>query len=185
MKRIMNLDDYVCDIGITVAFTGPRPYKLPPYNGDISHPNIIRIIDELKYHTEKLNKDFGFTRFLSGLSTGVDMWAARGVLDLKEKYTHSDIELYAFIPFEDQPAKWSQEERDEYFYILSCCTGIVYVSRNYHRYCYRDRDQAMVSCSKGIIAVDDPSVHAPRSGTRMTVNMGKRNGNQFWFISPG
>jgi len=81
----------------TAAFTGPRPHRFPFKNNE-DHPDCTQFKTTLREQIELLYNQ-GVRRFLSGVSTGVDMWAGEIVLDLMKK--HKDMELYCIVPFEE------------------------------------------------------------------------------------
>jgi len=175
------LDDFANNVVITAAFTGPRPHKFH-FKDNENNPDCVRLKTTLKEHIMMLYHEHEVKRFLSGASTGVDMWAAELVLDLMEKYP--EMKLFCIIPFKGQADKWSKEYQDRYYQILNLCTGIIYIRQEYHSDCFRERNQFLVRYARHLVAVDDLRKPAPRSGTRMTVNMGIRNRNQLWQILP-
>lgn len=71
------------------CFTGHREHKLH------------RSEDEIRKDLEEailLAIKGGFTTFITGMATGVDIWAGEIVLELKRQ--HPDLKLIAAVPFE-------------------------------------------------------------------------------------
>lgn len=82
----------------TVAVSGHRPETIVGKEA--------RIIVELRKAIEKAIED-GYTIFLSGMSRGVDLWAADIVIELR-RY-NKDLKLVCVIPFEGFEKNWSVE----------------------------------------------------------------------------
>ena len=68
----------------TVCFSGHRPEKLPAQDGDESQ--LLMMIKSLLYYQIRRSAEEGYTRFITGLARGVDLWAAGYVLAVS--YTH-------------------------------------------------------------------------------------------------
>ena len=73
------------DRQLTCCFTGHRPEQIPPQHVDAIHWR-------LREQVERAVRD-GYTHFISGMSRGIDLYAARIVLDIKEE--HPSIRLEA------------------------------------------------------------------------------------------
>lgn len=161
----------------TAAFTGPRPHKLPYSESDPQCANLKKRIREmiiLHYHQ-------GVRRFLSGAASGVDMWAAEIVIELKEKYP--DIELVCVVPFRAQADRWSTRDQVRYRNILESAE-VIYTGEVMGENSYRIRNQHLVDHAKYLIAIFDSEANQRRSGTSMTVNMAKRAGSTITYIKP-
>lgn len=163
----------------TAAFTGPRPHRFPFKNNE-DHPDCTQFKTTLREQIELLYNQ-GVRRFLSGVSTGVDMWAGEIVLDLMKK--HKDMELYCIVPFEEQAIKWTSSQRDRYYNLLRDCTKIVQLSVNYYDGCYRVRNEYLVKNAKYLLAVYD-NESKMRGGTGQTVHMALKNDNNIICIHP-
>ncbi|PAD70642.1 hypothetical protein CHH83_02230 [Bacillus sp. 7586-K] len=72
------------DIETTCCFTGHRPNKLHGYDPKTegNQKMLWKLRDEIVNHIETYNVE----TFISGMALGIDMWAARIVLKLKEIY---------------------------------------------------------------------------------------------------
>lgn len=163
----------------TAAFTGYRPFCFP-FKDNENHPDCIELKKAIRQQIELLYTQ-GVKRFLSGASTGVDMWAGEIVIDLMKLY--KDMELYCIIPYEDQAKEWTVSQKERYYDMLRDCTKLVQLSVQYYDDCYRIRNEFLVLHSKYLIAVYD-TVKNTHSGTGQTVHMALKNGNAIICIHP-
>ena len=69
----------------------------------------------LKKEIEKSYKE-GINVFITGMSRGVDTWAAEIVLKLRRK--HRDIKLICAIPYPEFDQKWITKDKRKYKKIL-------------------------------------------------------------------
>lgn len=130
----------------TVAFTGPRPEKLPK-NIDLSQlehtlmQEILTAIDE------------GFEIFYSGMSRGVDMIAAKCVLEARQ--TYPQVKLHAAIPFVGQADLWNDSDREQYEKVLSLADKITIISPFPFKQAYLVRSEFMIRNAALLITVYD------------------------------
>lgn len=127
------------DITKTCCFTGPRPEKISSNEQDIRFFLRNSIIDCIQN---------GYVYFITGMSRGFDLWAAKEVLDLSKKY---NISLICAIPFFDQDEKWSTLDRAIYNDILCKARYTICLSDNYIRGIYHERNRFMVDMSTTVI----------------------------------
>jgi uncharacterized phage-like protein YoqJ len=156
----MNTDNTCC-------FTGHRPNKLHGYNpaSEGNSKMLWKLRDLIIDHIENKQVD----TFITGMALGIDMWAARIVLKLKEKYPH--IKLVAAVPCANHPAKWNQSSQTEWHHITNKCDTVHYVSVDpYTAWCMQKRNEWMTDNSKYVIAVWDGT----KGGTGKCVNYGKK-----------
>jgi len=109
-----------------------------------------RIKDFLYIQTEKLIRDFGVTRFISGMERGAETYAAEIVLRLKKEYP---VTLECVIPWEEQAAAWPESDRDRYFDIISKSDTETMLQYRYTDDCCQKRNRYMVDQSRHVIAV--------------------------------
>lgn len=162
---------------IACAFTGHRPKSFPWKNSE-TDPGCV-LLKEVLAEQIKLLADRGVTDWLSGMAQGVDLWAAKIVLDLKEK--NPALRLHCILPCEGQERKWPASERERYHSILRQADGVIYVNREYHDGCMLERNRYLVDHSSVLLAVYN-GTH--RSGTGMTVRYAKRLGREVIVINP-
>lgn len=135
----------------TACFTGHRPSKLGGYNPADNKQLLWKLHDEIVNHIE--NK--GVRVFISGMALGIDMWAARIVLKLRDT-KYPDLHLVAAIPCKNHSAKWLEESKKEWEDITAKANDVFYVSNQpYTDTCMQDRNEFMVDNSDFIIAVWD------------------------------
>ena len=88
-------------IGITCCFSGPRSKNA---------------VQEAIWR--------GYRHFISGMAVGVDMLAAKIVLQMREDMPDKRITLEVAVPFPGQPKRWKEETKLEYESILSWCDKV-------------------------------------------------------------
>lgn len=159
----------------TCCFTGHRPQKLGYSENSLQ-------CDELKERLKRviasLIQNQGVTHFISGMALGVDLYAARIVLDLKAIYPH--ITLECALPCESQAEKWSERDRDNYFEIISNCDRETMLQHRYTPDCMRKRNEYMVDHSDYVIAVWNGEI----GGTCNTVRYAARKQKTVVRIHP-
>ena len=159
---------------MAVCFTGHRPNKLKGYDPKDNS----ELLWELNSQVEFLIR-CGEKVFITGMALGIDTWAAKIVLKLKEKYPH--IKLIAAVPCKNHAAKWSKEAQKEWQSILNKCNEVVYVSdQEYNLYCMQDRNEWMVDRSAVVIAVWDGTP----GGTGNCVRYAKSKEKHIIYINP-
>lgn len=160
----------------TCCFTGHRPDKLYGYNPSIQ--GNYKILIQLKENIIKMI-DSGVDTFISGMALGIDTWAARIVLKLKETYPH--IKLVAAIPCANHSGRWVQSSKDEWQMIVDRCDTVHYVSdQAYTHWCMQDRNVWMVDNSKYVIAVWDGT----KGGTANCVKYAEKKDKNIEIIRP-
>lgn len=136
----------------TLCFTGHRPNKLKGYNPKDNKELLWFLHDIIVDCVE----NYAVDTFITGMALGIDTWAARIVLKLKEKYPH--IKLVAAVPCDKQWAKWSAGNKAEWEDIISKADTVHYVTKTeYTAHCMQLRNEWMVDQSDYVIAVWDGS----------------------------
>ena len=143
------------------CFTGHRPEKLK-----LSEQEIIAAL-EREIHTAI---DDGFVEFISGMSRGVDIWAAEIILKLKKE--GQPLRLISAVPFEGferrMPAEWKKRYHD----ILAAADQVEYISPAYSPASFQLRNEWMVDRSSRVIAV----FNGEKGGTKNTIDYAARKG---------
>lgn len=151
----------------TVAFTGNRTLTTSNGQPDSNLENVIRT--ELYYLLEELYLE-GKNTFLCGMAVGFDMLVAESVLDLKEK--HSDVKLYAIIPFVGQENRFSHQDKIRYKQLCEAADERhVIWSHDYSRLSYLKRNDFMVDNCSELIAYSNGN----GSGTLYTIDRATKN----------
>lgn len=137
------------------AFTGHRPEKVEGYEG--------RIIVELRKEILQAI-DSGYTTFLTGMSRGVDLWAADIIIHLREQ--NPKLKLIGVIPFEGFECKWPVDWKKHYKLVRKELDWLHVVSKEYSPEVYQKRNQFMVDHSALVLAV----FNGKPGGTLNTIN---------------
>ncbi len=117
--------------------------------------------------------------FITGMALGIDMWAARIVLSLKNKYPL--LQLVAAVPCKNQYRKWNDESKREWQRIIDKCDLIQYVSEEeYTPWCMNKRNEWMVDNSDYVIAVHDGT----KGGTGNCVKYAQSKGKEITSLHP-
>lgn len=160
------------------AFTGHRPQSLPfGFNEDDDH--CIALKRKLRDEIVRLIEEHEVSYFITGMALGVDMYAAEIVLGLKASQ-YPAILLESAIPFEEQPSKWTEEQRDRYYDIASKCDKETLIQKRYSPDCFDRRNRYMVDYADYLIAV----WNGKPSGTGKTVRYAQRQGKPVITIDP-
>lgn len=161
----------------TCAFTGHR-LNIFPWGYNESDNDCVALKEILASEIIRL-ADTGVIHFLSGMSRGVDTWAAIDVLALREN--NSALKLHCILPCQSQADDWSKPEKGLYRSILGQADSVVYVSRNHHNNCMMERNKFMVDHASILLAVGQGLQH---SGSTATINYARQIGREIIFIDP-
>ena len=143
------------------AFSGHRPEKVYGSEG--------RIIVELRKEILKAIAD-GYRVFLSGMSRGVDIWAADIVIELR-RY-NKDLKLICVVPYTGVEESWSVDWQKHYKMVLKQADFIHVLSDHFSPGIYQKRNQWLVNHSSRLIAV----YNGERSGTENTIEYAQEQG---------
>ncbi len=127
------------DINKTCCFTGPRPEKITD--------DIELIKKYLKAMILESVAD-GYTHFITGMSRGIDIYAAKIVLELENDF---NIKLLCAVPFMDQAKNWPLEDKNDYEEILKKARYTICLSEEYISTIYYSRNRMMVDHSSRVI----------------------------------
>ena len=158
----------------TCCFTGPRP-KNYPWGRDKECE--AKIEEKLKIAVQEA-VERGYRHFISGMAAGIDLLAAKIVLQLREDMLERGIVLEAAIPFPDQPRRWKEQTKREYASILSRCDKVHYIADAFSLEAYKKRDKYMVDKSSLLIAVEGK----PNGGTARTIAYARELGRTIELI---
>ena len=145
---------------ITCCFTGHR--KLPQDKIEIIIKRLDREVDNL------INQ--GVTEFISGGALGFNQISASLIL-VKKEMGH-DIRLIFALPFKNQDALWTGEQKRLYRNLLAEADEIVYLSEEYSDGCMKKRNRYMIGRSTYCIC----ALFRPMSGTNQTVRYARQKG---------
>lgn len=134
----------------TCCFIGSRPQNLS-YQFQEQHPSCVLLKELLKKEIELIITEKGITHFITGMALGVDQWAAEIVLEMKKSYPFATLE--SAIPYEEQAAKWTTDQRERYYAIARQCDTETMMQGVYTKDCMQKRNRYMVDSSQIVIAV--------------------------------
>lgn len=152
-----------------VCFTGHRPEKL-------TRPEWM-IRSELESSIEHAVDD-GLNVFISGMSRGVDLWAADIVLRLRD--SGKPVRLICAIPFEGFENSWEQAWKRLYSKTMHSADFVKFVCPKYSHSCFQIRNEWMVDHSTKVIAV----FNGEKGGTKNTIDYANIMGVDIEYI-PG
>ncbi len=141
-----------------ICFTGHRPEKLKRSKQDI--------IKDLESQIRRAIAD-GLNVFISGMSRGVDLWAAKIILKIRD--SGENVKLICAVPYKDFEINWSYEWQQEYRNVLKSADFIKYICNDYNDLCFKIRNEWMVNHSSQVIAV----FNGRSGGTKNTINYAK------------
>lgn len=138
-----------------VCFTGHRPEKLTRSESAVKK--------DLEKEIRQAVAD-GLNVFITGMTRGVDIWAAQIVLMLRgEGY---DVKLICASPYRGVESGWSREWQRQYQKILAAADYVKYICPEYSCSCFQTRNEWMVNHSAMVIAV----FNGEKSGTKNTID---------------
>ena len=143
------------------AFTGHRPEKIIGAEAKI----IVELRKEIL-----IAIDEGYRVFLTGMSRGVDLWAADIVIELRRH--NKDIKLMCVIPFEGMEAPWTVDWQKHYRLVRKQADWVQVLSDKYSPDVYQKRNFWMVEHSTRLIAV----YNGEPSGTGNTIQYAMEQG---------
>jgi len=167
----------------TCCFTGYRPHRFV-FSPDGLRPEQVQAA--LGGQIRRLY-DEGVRTFISGMSTGVDLWAAAEVVALQS--TCPDLRLVAAVPFRGQESHWPMTQQKEYRRILAACQQVEVLfdektASDDPSACYRQRNRWMVDRASVVLAVCEVDVADSRTGTAATVRYARKQQRRILYIHP-
>ena len=162
----------------TCFILGHRPKKLP-FGNDESSPDCRRLKMWLYCELDKMREN-GVTTFLSGMAPGVDIIAARIVLELRRDHPDENIRLVAVLPYEGQADRWPEMYRARYFRILSKADEVITLHTRRTDECMQEGIRYMLESSSHLIAVCNGS----EGGTTYSVDSAMKDGLDIVVINP-
>lgn len=123
----------------TVSLTGHRPQHL-------TRDERAWVLGELPRVTVKLRDEYGMTTGVSGFALGSDQdWAAELV--------DASVDLWAHIPFPQQPDPWKAADQAEWRRLLALAVKVTYYGEHYSARLLHARNDGMLHVSNAVVAV--------------------------------
>lgn len=144
------------------CFTGHRPEKM-------SAPAWL-VRKQLQKEIQQAITQ-GYTTFISGMSRGVDLWAAQIVLE--EQDTDPSLKLICAVPFPGFEQKWSTDWKHLFEQVLIRADLVKYICQEFSMEAYQIRNCWMVRHSALLIA----AYTGASGGTRNTIKYARKIGN--------
>lgn len=167
----------------TCCFTGYRPHRFA-FSPEGLRPEQVQ--EALGEQIRRLYQE-GFRTFITGMSAGVDLWAAAEVLALRQ--VCPDVRLVAAVPFAGQESRWPMALQREYRRVLAACQQVETLFNGKEAAadpsaCYRQRNRWMVDRADTVLAVCELDVADSRTGTAATVRYARQKQRRILFIHP-
>jgi len=162
---------------LACAFTGHRPVRYS-FGYDEEHEKCKQLKAVLETQIAALI-GVGVTTFYSGMALGVDIWASGIVLKMKE--SKPNVRLIAVLPCETQANKWSEEQRERYFNMLSNCDEVITLNTHYTPSCMHERNRYLIDYADYLLAVYD---HSNRGGTAYTIQYAQEKNRNMISVHP-
>lgn len=93
---------------MTICFTGPRPNQLHGYD-EAARSLYTQIVDFTQNVILEFTRDNPGAKFISGGAQGFDQLAFWAVEKAKRLHPELNISNTLYIPFENQPSRWSSD----------------------------------------------------------------------------
>lgn len=126
-----------------VAVTGHRPQHIPRDSHDWVQGELARV-------GRKLQTDHGTQVGISGFAIGADQWWSEAVLD-------AGLDLWAYIPFETQPARWTPKDQATWARHRSLAARELVLATDYDVRLLHARNEFMIRDADLLICVHDPA----------------------------
>ncbi|MCM1007157.1 MAG: SLOG family protein [Ruminococcus flavefaciens] len=182
-------DEFGPNTDKTLCISGHREKSIIPYqHNKIYSALTISAVKLMLYRYIDMAIERGFENFISGLATGIDLWAAEYII--KKKQSNSNITLIGVMPYlrhaEVFPADYKKllkyvEKNSDILISTNSDPEIIYKKTSPEKYLYRDRNYYMVDRSSAIIAFLNNN--SSYTGTRQTVSYGYKTGRRICRFS--
>lgn len=123
----------------TVAATAHRPQHL-------TQDEIRWIRAELPRVTVKLRDQHGMAVGCSGFALGGDLWWANELV-------RAGVDLWAHIPFPQQPDPWRPEDQAEWRRLLGLAKQVTYYGQHYDVRLLHARNDGMLRPAEAVVAI--------------------------------
>ena len=157
----------------TCGFIAQHDWELPVIYPEM-HEALCSQLDTLFRFliTERNIRHFSLT-----LETGLSLDAAEALLALRRQYP---LQVECVIPYEEQHAQWSEEERDRYFRIVSQADKESMVQHHFSLDCYRQAVRRLVGSSTSLLAIWS----GLSSDTGDAISLARKSGKDVMVIDP-
>lgn len=135
-------------------FTGPRPKNLFGSYDPMVESN-KRMLLALREEIIRLVTEEGVETFVTGMALGIDLWAARIVMKLREtNEAFKDVKLVGAVPCAGQESRWPKAGQEEWSKVYDACDEVHFVqAEKYTDGCMQRRNEWMVDHASYCLAV--------------------------------
>lgn len=157
-------------MGMTCAFSGHRPEKLPWGSNELD-PRCTALKIQMEKEILALQAR-GIDWFLCGMARGTDLMFAQLVVELKKT---RPLTLEAVLPCRAQERQWDPKEQLRFRWLLDRCDEITCLEDAYSQGCMLRRNRYMVDRADVLLTVFDGN---GKSGTGSTVAYARQQGRE-------
>lgn len=144
------------------CFSGHRPEKMAVEDAEL----FLR--DGLERAIRRAAQA-GYTAFMTGMSRGFDLWAAREVLALRKDL---GLLLWCVVPYLGQEVQWEAAWQTAYRQVLLAADRVFCLQEAYTADCFHKRNRFMVEGAGRLICYLDGRT----GGTAFTVQLAREGG---------
>ena len=153
-----------------------QAHRLATENLDFHEAMMGRLIErELR-----LAINDGVSQFRVGLNMGVDIWAAKRVIHLRDCY-FPYIKLHCYLPYETQANHWPEFWREPYFDVQAKADEVLILQSRYTRGCMHRRNLEMLRGSGLLLALHD---NVAEGGIDQAISYAESRGIETIVIRP-
>ena len=163
-------------VNTTCSVVCMQAHRLGPENLDFHEAMMGRLIDR---ELQRAVND-GVSRFRVGLNMGVDIWAAKRIIHLRDAH-YPHIRLHCYLPHETQANHWPETWREPYFDVQARADEVMILQSRYSRGCTRRRNLEMLRGSGLLLAVHD---NVAEGGIEQAVSYAESRGIETVVIRP-
>lgn len=105
----------------------------------------------VKDQIRSLINDEGYSRFITGMNLGGDLFCAECIIECKDQ--HPNLFLKSVFPYENQAEHWTEDQREQYYDIASKCDDELLLQYHYNSDCERIHQMYIAITSDTVVAV--------------------------------
>lgn len=170
MKPVFSPSELITDPKRTACFSGHRPEKMPfNMNDPKNREAYLRLI----YSRVDRAYQNGYRTFITGMARGFDILAAFAVIKYRNSSSEkNDVILVGASPYRKEINRLFGASRSDYLSVQKECDRIIYLSEDYHNFCFHVRNHFMIDHSSLLIS----SCILDSGGTASTLRYAKQKG---------
>ena len=163
-------------VNTTCSVVCVQAHRLEEENLDLHEATVGRLIErELRIAIND-----GVSQFRVGMNMGADIWAARRILQLRDRH-FPHVRLHCYLPCETQANHWPELWREPYYDVLAQADEVRILQGRYTRGCLRRRNQEMLRGSGRLLAVHD---NVAEGGIDQAISYAEARGIETMVLQP-